>query len=53
MNFSFEDGCEQEFSVTEKVFEKIQEGQVGALVLYNGNFLDFGDGVDVEENDAQ
>ena len=48
IKFLLENGDEQEFSVSQEMFEKITEGQEGTLVLLNDLFFDFGDGEDIE-----
>ena len=47
--FEVEDGTEREYSLTQELFEKIEEGQEGTLVLLNDTFFDFGDGEDIEK----
>ncbi|MBR2646266.1 MAG: DUF2500 family protein [Clostridia bacterium] len=53
IHFLTEDGDEMGLRVRQDVFEKIEEGQEGTLVTVNGNFFDFGDGVDVETFDGE
>ena len=47
INIITEDGKETGYQVRQELYEKIEEGQEGTLVTVNGNFFDFGDGVDV------
>jgi hypothetical protein len=47
--FSIEDGMEREYSLSQELFERIEEGQEGTLVLLNDAFFDFGDGEDIEK----
>lgn len=49
VTFSFENGNEIEYQVCQELYEAIDQGQTGTLVLVNGSFFDFGDGEDVEE----
>ncbi len=42
--FVTESGEEKFFLVSEEVFDGLEEGQVGTLVIINGNFFDFGCG---------
>ena len=46
--FAMKDGTEQEYSLSQELFEKIEEGQEGTLVLLNGGFFDFGDGENMD-----
>ena len=47
VTFLSEDDETLEFSVSEEMFESLQEQQTGMLVTSDGNFFDFGDGEDV------
>ena len=48
-----EEGVEASYRVREDVYWRIEEGQEGTLVTVNGNFFDFGDGVDVESDEEK
>ena len=52
VTFLSEDGEEKEYLVSQEFFYNVAEGEEGTLITVNGNFFDFGDGVDVadEEN---
>lgn len=49
--FQLENGTQEEFMLSQEMFEKIEEGQEGTLVLLNGLFFDFGDGEVIEDTD--
>ncbi len=51
ITFLLEERKEQEFLVPKELFERIEEGQEGTLVTTNGNFFDFGDGEDIEDDE--
>lgn len=48
-----EEGVETSYRVREDVYQRMEEGQEGTLVTVNGNFFDFGDGVDVETDEEK
>lgn len=48
VTFALENGQEAEYQIGQELYEKLQEGQVGMLVLVNGQFFDFGDGEEME-----
>jgi hypothetical protein len=48
ITFLLETGEEREFSLSQEMFEKIEEGEESTLVLLNNMFFDFGDGEDIE-----
>lgn len=48
VTFALENGQETEYQIGQELYEKLQEGQTGMLVLVNGRFFDFGDGEEVE-----
>ena len=50
ITFETEDNKTTEFPVRQEIYEDITEGQEGTLVTVNGNFFDFGDGEEIEEN---
>ena len=54
VTFLNEDGEEKEYPVSQEFFYNVVKGEEGTLITVNGNFFDFGDGVDVvtetEEN---
>ena len=47
VTFLNEDGEEKEYLVSQEFFYNVVKGEEGTLVTVNGNFFDFGDGVDV------
>ena len=47
--FLMENGDTGEYPVREELWMAIEENQEGTLVTINGNFFDFGDGEEVEE----
>lgn len=49
LTFLTDNGEELEYEVSQELFDKIKEGDTASLVTINGNFLDFGDGEDIEE----
>ena len=49
VTFELENGEEMEHKISQELYEILNEGQTGTLVLFNGNFFSFGDGEDVEE----
>lgn len=48
VTFALENGQETEYQIGQELYEKLQEGQTGMLVLVNGRFFDFGDGEEIE-----
>ena len=50
--FLIENGETVEYPVWEELWQKLEENQEGTLVTVNGNFFDFGDGEEVEEEPA-
>ena len=48
VTFALENGQETEYQIGQELYEKLQEGQAGMLVLVNGRFFDFGDGEEIE-----
>ena len=48
-----EEGVETSYRVREDVYQRMEEGQEGTLVTVNGNFFDFGDGVEVETDEEK
>lgn len=46
--FALENGQEVEYEIGQELYEKIEQGEVGTLVLINGNFFSFGEGEDIE-----
>ncbi len=44
--FILENGKEIEYEISQDWYEKIEQGEVGTLVLINGNFFSFGEGED-------
>jgi len=49
VKFSFDDGTEKEYEISKQIFDRIEEGEDGTLVLYNGVFFDFGAGEEIVE----
>lgn len=49
ITFLLETGEEREFSLSQEMFEKIEEGEESTLVLLNNMFFDFGEGEDIEK----
>ena len=49
VTFLNEDGEEKEYLVSQEFFYNVVKGEEGTLITVNGNFFDFGDGVDVVE----
>ena len=47
VTFLNEDGEEKEYPVSQEFFYNVVKGEEGTLITVNGNFFDFGDGVDV------
>ncbi len=47
VTFRTEDGEEKEYLVSEALFFNVVKGEEGTLITVNGNFFDFGDGIDV------
>lgn len=47
VTFLNEDGEEKEYLVSQEFFYNVVKGEEGTLVTVNGNFFDFGDGIDV------
>ena len=47
--FLLENGEESEFEIGQDVYEKIEEGDTGTLVLINGAFISFGEGEELEQ----
>ena len=52
ITFLTEKDEEVTYPVRQEIFERVEEGQEGTLVTVNGNFFDFGDGVDVADEEA-
>ena len=50
VTFLIESGETVEYGVREELWIELEENQEGTLVTVNGNFFDFGDGTDLEEN---
>jgi hypothetical protein len=48
VTFELENGEEMEHKISQELYEILNEGQTGTLVLFNGNFFSFGDGEDIE-----
>ena len=48
VTFLSEDGEEKEYIVSQEFFYNVVEGEEGTLITVNGNFFDFGEGIDVE-----
>lgn len=46
--FALENGQEVEYEIGQELYEKIEQGEAGTLVLINGNFFSFGEGEDIE-----
>ncbi len=46
--FELENGQEVEYAIGQEYYQEIEEGQIGQLVLVNGNFFSFGEGEDIE-----
>ena len=46
--FQLENDEEVEYEIDQQWYEKIEEEQIGQLVLVNGNFFSFGEGEDIE-----
>lgn len=51
VTFLLEDGQEMEYQIGQELYEKLQEGQAGTLVLVAGRFFDFGDGEEIEKEE--
>ena len=51
VTFLNEDGEEKEYPVSQEFFYNVVKGEEGTLITVNGNFFDFGDGVDIIENE--
>ncbi len=51
VTFSTEDGEEKEYSVSQEFFYNVAKDEEGTLITVNGNFFDFGDGIDVAEDE--
>lgn len=49
ITFLLETGEERELSLSQEMFEKIEEGQESTLVLLNDMFFDFGEGEPIED----
>lgn len=49
ITFLLETGEEREFSLSQEMFEKIEEGEESTLVLLNNMFFDFGEGEELEK----
>ena len=47
VTFLNEDGEEKEYLVSQEFFYNVVKDEEGTLVTVNGNFFDFGDGIDV------
>ncbi len=47
VTFLNEDGEEKEYLVSEEFFYNVTKDEKGTLITVNGNFFDFGDGIDV------
>ncbi len=47
VTFLNEDGEEKEYLVSQEFFYNVVKGEEGTLITVNGNFFDFGDGIDV------
>ena len=45
--FKLDNEEEVEYEIGQELYEKIAEGQIGTLVILNGNFFAFGDGEDI------
>lgn len=41
-------GTTAEYEIGQDYYDRLEEGQTGTLVIMNGNFIDFGDGKDLE-----
>ncbi len=52
VTFLNEDGEEKEYLVSQEFFYNVVKGEEGTLITVNGNFFDFGDGIDVVENET-
>ena len=50
VTFLNEDGEEKEYLVSQEFFYNVVKGEEGTLITVNGNFFDFGDGVDVVDD---
>jgi hypothetical protein len=50
VTFLNEDGEEKEYFVSQEFFYNVVKGEEGTLITVNGNFFDFGDGVDVVDD---
>ena len=46
--FTLENGDEIEYQISQELYEKIEENQVGTLVTISGNFFTFGDGEEIQ-----
>ena len=53
VTFLNEDGEEKEYRVSQEFFYNIVKGEEGTLITVNGNFFDFGDGVDVVDGELE
>ena len=51
ITFLLENGEENEYMLSQEMFEKIEEGQEATLVLLNGLFFDFGEGESMDEEE--
>lgn len=49
ITFLLETGEEREYSVSQEMYEKTEEGQEATLVLLNDKFFDFGEGENIDE----
>ena len=52
VTFLNEDGEEKEYPVSQEFFYNVAKGEEGTLITVNGNFFDFGDGIDVVDEEA-
>ncbi len=48
VTFYFENGKEFEYEIGQESYERVELGEIGTLVLINGNFFSFGTGENIE-----